>query len=486
MLRPNRLSGFGFGRHYTNELKNRMTDSSALLLEYVRTGSDSAFRELVGRYLDLVYSSALRLVGGDVQLAEDVSQTVFLNLARKGRRLPSDVMLGGWLHRDACYAARALMRRERRRQKRERQAMEMSAMEDHSGSNLAKLAPLLDEAIEELRTEDRTAILLRFFEQRDFRSIGMALGSNEEAARKRVGRAVEKLHGLLKARGVSLSAAALGTMLAAETITAAPGRLATSITATVLAGASAGTSLPGTLLKFATMTKVQSSLMGVVLLLGVATSLMIQHWSRGAVQVLDESLRRQAAEVARQQSENERLAALAPEGASGANSVGELTRIRSEVESLRQRTDGLAAGRDEKPKASFPFLQSREEDKHRGIARLNYVRGWLMAFHAFAKENHNQFPSSFNPALPFLPGPATLETNLTPGQFEIVYRGPATNIAHPDLVVVLRERQPSRTYDGGWMRAYGFADEHSEIHYSTDGDFMAWEKQKIIGPPLDQ
>jgi len=217
----NRLSGLGLWRHLINGLK--MTDSQTLVSEYARSGSEAAFRELVTRYLDLVYSSALRLVGGDAQLAEDVSQTVFVNLARKAHRLPREVMLGGWLHRDACYAARALMRSERRRQKRERQAMEMSSMEDHSESNLAKLAPLLDEAIEELRAEDRTAILLRFFEQRDFRSVGEALGSNEEAARKRVTRAVEKLHGLLKARGVGLSAAALGTVLAAETMTAAPG-----------------------------------------------------------------------------------------------------------------------------------------------------------------------------------------------------------------------------------------------------------------------
>jgi len=245
-----------------------MTDSQTLLSEYVKTGSDPAFQELVARYLDLVYSSALRLVGGDAQLAEDVSQTVFLNLARKAHRLPREVMLGGWLHRDACYAARTLMRSERRRQKRERQAMEMSPMEDHSESNLAKLAPLLDEAIEELRAEDRTAILLRFFEQRDFRSIGQALGSNEDAARKRVTRAVEKLHGLLKGRGVSLSVAALGAVLAAETMTAAPGGLAASIAGAALAGAGAGAGLSATLIKMVSMTKIQSGVLGAVVLLG--------------------------------------------------------------------------------------------------------------------------------------------------------------------------------------------------------------------------
>src|ERR1039457_4619739 len=291
-----RLSGLGSWRRYIDRLK--MTDSQTLVSEYVRTGSEPAFRELVARYVELVYSSALRLVGGDAHLAEDVSQTVFLNLARKAHRLPRQVMLGGWLHRDTCYAARTLMRSERRRQQRERQAMEMSAIEGHSESNLEAVAPLLDEAIEELRAEDRTAILLRFFEQRDFRSIGQALGSNEDAARKRVARAVEKLHGLLKVRGVSLSAAALGTLLATQTITAAPGGLAASLAGTALAGAGAGTGFSATLIKLITMTKIQASILGAVVVIGTAATLVIQHQARAALRAQDESLRQQSAEMA--------------------------------------------------------------------------------------------------------------------------------------------------------------------------------------------
>ncbi|MEQ1887470.1 MAG: sigma factor, partial [Bryobacteraceae bacterium] len=79
-----------------------MTDSQQLLAEYARNGSDAAFRELVTRYVDLVYSTALRLVEGDTHRAEDVTQTVFVDLSRKARTLPADVRLGGWLHRDTC------------------------------------------------------------------------------------------------------------------------------------------------------------------------------------------------------------------------------------------------------------------------------------------------------------------------------------------------------------------------------------------------
>ncbi len=188
-----------------------MTDSQTLLSLYARTGSESAFRELVSRYIDLVYSTAFRLVGGDAQSAQDATQTVFVALAAKAGMLPKDVMLGGWLHQHTRFVAGEIMRTERRRQMRERQAAEMNAIEDHSESNLAQVAPVLDEAIGQLDVEDRTAILLRFFERKDFRSVGEAIGSNEDAARKRVDRALEKLRVLLKHRGVALTTAALGT-----------------------------------------------------------------------------------------------------------------------------------------------------------------------------------------------------------------------------------------------------------------------------------
>src|SRR2546425_11338377 len=124
-----------------------MTESQQLLAEYAATGSEAAFRELVARYVDLVYSAAVRLVNEDTHLAEDVTQTVFADLAKLARTLSRDVMLGGWLHRHACFVAGKTLRSERRRLARERQAVEMNAMEDHSAANLAQVAPILDEAI---------------------------------------------------------------------------------------------------------------------------------------------------------------------------------------------------------------------------------------------------------------------------------------------------------------------------------------------------
>src|SRR4051794_10440648 len=102
-----------------------MTDSQQLLAEYAKCGSEGAFRELVNRYINFVYSTALRLVDRDTQLAEDVTQTVFIGLARQGRTLSNQVMLGGWLHQHTYHVATKAVRAERRRQSREQEAVQM-------------------------------------------------------------------------------------------------------------------------------------------------------------------------------------------------------------------------------------------------------------------------------------------------------------------------------------------------------------------------
>ena len=107
-----------------------MTETNQLLRDYVCNGSEAAFRELVGRYMNLVYSVAVRRVGGDAHLAQDVVQTVFTDLAGKARLLPSNVTLGGWLHRHTCFVSSSLLRAERRWQTREREAVEMNSLQN--------------------------------------------------------------------------------------------------------------------------------------------------------------------------------------------------------------------------------------------------------------------------------------------------------------------------------------------------------------------
>ena len=331
-----------------------MTDAQQLLAQYVATSSETAFRELVARYVDLVYSAAVRLTNGDTHLAEDVAQTVFADLARMAHTFSREVMLGGWLHRHTCFVASNTMRSERRRQARERQAVEMNALEDHSAANLALLAPILDEAVNQLSPEDRAAILLRFFEQHDFRSVGEALGSNEEAARKRVDRALDKLHSLLKVRGVALSGAALATTLAAHSVTAAPAGFAMTISTVALASAatSVGTSL--TVLQIMSMTKLKVGIITAVVAAGVAIPWVMQHQAQTRLTEANEALGQQTRRSGELAAENQRLARLASQTTStpvvtNGPSLellrlrGEVTRLRQEVASERASTNGPSA-----------------------------------------------------------------------------------------------------------------------------------------------
>lgn len=200
-----------------------MNETNQLLLQYAENGSETAFRELVERYVDLVYSVAVRRSNGDSHRAEDIVQTVFTDLARKAHDLAPTLQLGGWLHKHCCFVASTLHRSEARRQARERQAMDL--LNDSAGADEARwedLAPALDEAIQELQETDRDAIVLRFFEKRDLRSVGQALGTSEDAAQKRVSRAVDKLRQLLLQRGLALSVTGLTGYLASQSVCAAP------------------------------------------------------------------------------------------------------------------------------------------------------------------------------------------------------------------------------------------------------------------------
>ena len=224
-----------------------MTDDAELVRRYVADRSEAAFTELVRRRIDLVYSVALRQVGGDAHLAEDVTQKVFADLARKAPALLGRAVLSGWLYRSTQYAASDLVRSERRRRAREQQTSVMNELlsSDAPPTDWDRLRPLLDEAMAELKDPDRDAIALRFFEGRAFAEVGRALQLTEEAARKRVDRALDKLAGILSRRGVSSTTAAVGAALAHQAAVAAPAGLAASVAGSALAGASAAAAAGG-------------------------------------------------------------------------------------------------------------------------------------------------------------------------------------------------------------------------------------------------
>ncbi len=189
-----------------------MTENPTELLQrFNRERSESAFRELVRRHSPLVFSTALRKLNGDRAAAQDVMQDVFTLLVRKAAALEG-IQLSGWLYRQACRRASNHVRAESRRRKREYAAVSTMAGGTES-SELAEIADEVDEAMIDLPHADRDALVLRFFDERSFLTVAGSLGITEEAARKRVSRALERLAALLKRRGISASTVSLGTTM---------------------------------------------------------------------------------------------------------------------------------------------------------------------------------------------------------------------------------------------------------------------------------
>jgi RNA polymerase sigma factor (sigma-70 family) len=204
-----------------------------LLLEYAKNGSEQAFASLVRRYLDLVYSAAVRMVV-DQHLAEDVTQTVFAALARNARKLQSCASLPGWLHNTARNQAAMTVRGEVRRREREGEAARMNLNPIDPDPGWKQLEPELDDALGQLDEGDRHLILLRFFQRKTAREIGDRLSLSEAAAQKRVSRALERLRSILARQGITSTPAALAGSLGVHAITIAPAGLAASIVGSVL------------------------------------------------------------------------------------------------------------------------------------------------------------------------------------------------------------------------------------------------------------
>jgi RNA polymerase sigma factor (sigma-70 family) len=221
-----------------------MNDDTALLRRYAEEGHEPAFTELVRRHVDLVYGAALRRTGGDAHRAAEVAQHVFTTLARDARKLAHHPQLAAWLHTATRNAALNLMISEQRRQARETAAFALESVGGGGATGPAweQLQPLLDAAIDELPETDRAAVVLRFLERRPFAEIGAALRVSEDAARVRTDRALDKLRVILGRRGVTSTGAALGAVMAGQSLVAAPAGLAASLALGSLAAAGVGAS----------------------------------------------------------------------------------------------------------------------------------------------------------------------------------------------------------------------------------------------------
>ncbi len=327
-----------------------------LLHDYAEGGHEAAFRELVTRHTDLVYSAALRQVNSP-DLAGDIAQGVFIDLARKARQVAEQMRggnsLAGWLHRSTRYAALNHWRDTRRRLANERQAMEQLLINAESAPDWERIRPLLDEALDGLGDEDREALLLRYFKNQDFRAVGLALGISDDTAQKRVSRAMERLREFFSRRNVTIGASGLVALISANAVQAAPVGLTAAISA---AAVSTSTAIAAT--KIIALTTLQKTLVTVTVAVLAGAGIYEAHQ---ALQLREhnQSLQQQQAPLAeqnrqlqreREQLQRERddatnwLAALTDELARVKKNPSEVLKLRGEVGALRQ---GIATANSE-------------------------------------------------------------------------------------------------------------------------------------------
>jgi RNA polymerase sigma factor (sigma-70 family) len=313
-----------------------------LLRDYQQTRSDDAFAELVRRHLNLVYSAALRQVRSP-QLAEEVAQSTFTDLACNAHRLAPDTILTAWLYQVSQRTAIDVVRRESRRQLREQIATEMNRM-NATDADWKHIEPLLDEAMLALDDTDRAAVLLRYFENQSLREVGAALGTSDDAAQKRVSRALERLREFFAKRGVTVGATGIAVVISANAVQAAPTGLAVTIaTAAGIAGTTiTATATATTVLA---MTTLQKTVIALAFLAAVGTGTYEARRAsnlRDANELLQQQQAGLASQIGQLQNENKdasnRLASLMGTLAEQKRNMAELLKLRAEVTRLGQIT----------------------------------------------------------------------------------------------------------------------------------------------------
>ena len=326
-----------------------MTDQtdSLLLKAYVERRLEAAFNELVHRHVDLVYSAAIRMVR-DPHLAEDVTQGAFIALARQASELVERATLAGWLHRTAQNIAAQTVRTIERRRAREQEAFAMSEQISTSPDVWWKqIEPHLDAALGELIDADRDAVVLRYFHKKSAAEIAIILGVSDDAAQKRVSRAVEKLREVFAKNKITIGAGSLGILISANAVQAAPVGLATKI----LAATSGLTVTAG-------ITMIQKIFIAGFAAVAIGGGIYSFHLQKqiAALQEQRTSLNQQIAQMSQERDDaKNQLAAAQRENEQRQNNQDELLRLRGETGVLRRQLDEATKTNRALPAAVVPM-----------------------------------------------------------------------------------------------------------------------------------
>jgi RNA polymerase sigma factor (sigma-70 family) len=333
-----------------------------LLKQYARDGVESAFAEIVRRHVNLVYSAALRQVRSP-QLAEDVAQSVFTDLAQNANGLAPNTILTAWLYQVTRRTAIDVVRRESRRQLREQIATEMNLM-NATAEDWTQIEPLLDEAMEALDATDRTAVLLRYFENQSFRQVGERLGTTDDAAQKRVSRAVERLREFFSKRGVAVGASGLVAVISANAVQAAPAGLALTIsTASTIGATSAVAATTATVSKVIVMTTLQKTVIAAAIVVAAGAGI---YEARQATQARKENEALQEKQTAftkqvealqkERDDASNRLAMASASQPKPEQNPSEVLKLRGKVGALQQTVSSMAASNA--PKSGIAKMMS--------------------------------------------------------------------------------------------------------------------------------
>ena len=435
---------------------------SQLLEQWARQGANEAFTELVRRHVLLVWGTARRITG-DADLARDVAQTVFADLAGKAGVLPASTFLPGWLHRAAVHAARKCVRGNVRRSERELCVLTQpdTTPDPTEAQAAATLQPLLDEALALLPDADRDAVLMRYFGDKSFSEIGAALGASDDTAQKRVTRALEKLRDFFRQRGVTVAAGSVAASLSLAASSPAPAGTAGAITAAVLGGSTAIFSPLVPLVSMKTLIAAFTVATGVLAVVGLKQNQQIRTLTEA-----NGSLSQQLAA-----STSARGPSLTASSADGPGKLSnglltELLQLRGEVARLRRQTPtdppALVARMQPQiapPPADLEGATSEQHFRAQVLTRVNAMKNLALASRIYATDHEDKFPTSLEPFLAILGIEAggNLPGGIPLDDFEFYPQPrPATEI-EPQLIL-FRAKRPLTGPNGQEVHVFGMAD----------------------------